>query len=189
MNCINTYYGSFRTHTFQEVWKSAAEFSKFLTECDIPLKLKSETVLTLYALLYARYANSYVASSDENQFKYQVASTVFMYGPTWEKRLEVQDALRKLTLDELKAGAKDIYNSAYNPGTAPGTATLTELTAINAQNTTNRKKSTMDAYANLLALLETDVTKEFIDKFKALFIKIAAPDAPLLYEFTEGLTT
>ena len=188
MRLMNSYYGGYRTRTFQEIWDSAEAFGEFLVDSDIPLKLKTESCVTLYYLLYARYGNSHVASSDENQFKYQVASCVFMYGPTWERRLEVQEALRKLTLDELKMGSKDIYNTALNPGTqvGTGTGTLTELPGINSQNTTNRKKSTMDAYANLLALLETDVTKEFIDKFQNFFIKILEPDYPLLYEF-EGV--
>lgn len=40
----------------------------------------------------------------------------------------------------------------------------------------------MEAYAQLAALLETDVTEDFLNKFKYLFIKVAAPDYPLLYE-------
>lgn len=184
----NSYYGGYRTRTFQEIWESAADFGTFLVDSDIPLKLKTETINTLYYLLYARYGNSHAASSDENQFKYQVASCIFMYGPTWEKRLEVQDSLRKLTLDELKVGSKDIYNTALNPGTqvGTGTSTITELPGINSQNTTNRRKSTMEAYANLLDLLETDVTKDFLDKFSNFFIKILEPDYPLLYQF-EGV--
>ena len=39
----------------------------------------------------------------------------------------------------------------------------------------------MEGYAQLLSLLETDVTGEFIDKFKKLFIVVTAPDYPLYY--------
>lgn len=184
----NSYYGSYRTRTFQQIWNSDDSFVEFLSGSGVPLKLKEENVRTLYFLLYARYGNSHISSSDENRFKYSVASTVFMYGPTWERRLEVQDALRKMTIEELKVGAKEIYNSAQNPNTAPTTDTLQELTFINSQNTSNRKRSTLDAYGELLAILETDVTKAFIDKFSNLFITIAAPDYPLLYEFNPEIT-
>lgn len=184
----NTYYGGYRARTFQQVWDSYESFQNFLKNAGIPLKLKDDTVRTLYFLLYSRYGNSHSAFSDENIFKYSVASTIYMYGPTWERRVEVQDALRKMTLEELKIGAKEIYNSAQNPNQAPTTSTLEELTYINSQSTSNRKRSTLDAYGELLAILETDVTKEFIDKFARLFITILAPDYPLLYEFNPEIT-
>ena len=37
---------------------------------------------TLYYLLYARYGNSHIVNTDENQFTYKLFSTIFMYGPT-----------------------------------------------------------------------------------------------------------
>ena len=39
----------------------------------------------------------------------------------------------------------------------------------------------MDAYAMLIALLETDVTESFLDKFKKLFLKVVQPELPLWY--------
>ena len=181
----NSYYGGYRTQTFAEIFPSAAVFTTFLEEeCDIPLAIKPENTELLYGLLYARYGNSHHSGSDPHQFMYGVASTIFMYGPSWEKRLEVQKELRELSLEELQKGTKDIHNSAYNPGTRPTTATIEELPGINSQNTTNRKKSKAEAYAMLMAVIETDVTREFIDKFAELFIKVAEPDTPLLYETT-----
>lgn len=104
-----------------------------------------------------------------------------MYGPTWAKRLDIQEKLRNLSEDEIKKGSRAVYNHAYNPGTAPSTATLTELTFIDNQNTTNYVRSTIEGYAALTDLLETDVTKEFIDKFKKLFLLIVQPEEKLLY--------
>ena len=43
-------------------------------------------VTKLFYLLYAKFGNSPIANLDENQFKYKLFSTVFMYGPAWEKR-------------------------------------------------------------------------------------------------------
>lgn len=177
----DTYYGGYRTRTFADIFESADNFAAMAEEVDIPLKIKEESLRTLFGLMYARYGNSHVAYSDENQFIYGVFSTIFMYGPTWEKRLEIQDNVRALTLEEAQAGDKTIYNNAYNPGTIP---TTEELQAINSQNTTNRKKGKIEAYANILSMLEVDVTREFLDRFKSLFIKILEPDYPLLYETT-----
>lgn len=72
-----------------------------------------------------------------------------MYGPAWERRLEIQDTLRTMSEDELIKGSKQIVNHSYNPSTAPSTSTLEELTTINEQNTNNYKKGKLDAYAFL----------------------------------------
>ena len=179
----NSYYGSYRTRTFAEIFPSINHFSDEYNSSKIPTKFRDEnSISTLYYLLYGRYGNSHIAYSDENQFKYALESIIFMYGPTWEKRLEIQDTLRGLSEEDILKGGKAIYNHAYNPGTSPSTSTLEELIAINDQNTTNYKKSKMEAYSMLMSIIETDVTEEFIGKFKKLFITVLAPDYPLLYE-------
>lgn len=185
-NFNKTYYGSYRTRTFADIFPSVTDFLTAYNGEQIPAKLSDETATTLYYLLYARYGNSHIAYDDENQFRYALLSTIFMYGPAWEKRLEIQDNLRGLTEAELLQGSKAIYNHAYNPSTQPSTGTLEEINYINDQNTTNYKKSKISAYADLLALLETDVTESFIYHFKKLFITIVAPDYPLLYVQDEG---
>ena len=100
----------------------------------------------------------------------------------WEKRLDIQDKLRAIPELDLLSASKIIYNHAYNPGTEPTTATLEELEAINEQNTTNYKRSKLDAYGTLIDLLETDVTSSFLDKFKRLFIVVVEPQKSLYYE-------
>ena len=174
-------YGNYRQVKFTDVWQTAESFVTDYKNNGIETTISDKTATTLYYLLYSRYGNSVLASSDTNRFKYDVWATIFSYGPTWEKRLEIQNKLRNLTDDELFTGATQIYNHAYNPGTAPSTNTLDELTAINEQNTSKNKKGKMDAYAMLIALLETDVTESFLDKFKKLFLKVVQPELPLWY--------
>lgn len=183
---FDSYYGSYRTRTFGQIFQSADSFYEAYDTCGIQKLMSEEAVRNLFYLLYSRYGNSHIANAiDENQFVYQVFSICFMYGPTWEKRLEVQKKLRELTYDDsdngIFRGSKAVYNHAINPGSAPSTATLNELTYINDQNTTNYKKSPLEGYANLMALLDTDVTEEFISKFKRLFLTVIAPDYPLIY--------
>ena len=174
-------YGNYRQVKFTDVWQTAESFVSDYKNNGIETTISDKTATTLYYLLYSRYGNSVLASSDTNRFKYDVWATIFSYGPTWEKRLEIQDKLRNLTDDELFTGATQIHNHAYNPGTAPSTNTLDELAAINEQNTSKNKKGKMDAYAMLIALLETDVTESFLDKFKKLFLKVVQPELPLWY--------
>lgn len=180
---INSLYGNYRTRKFTDIFESFEVFKEFSNNCPIPQGITDESLETLYYLLYARYGNSHITSSDENQWIFKVFSTIFMYGPTWEKRLEIQQELRDMTLNELKESAKAIYNHAYNPSTQPATDESGEhiMDYINDQNVTLHRRSKTDAYAILLSLLETDVTKDFIDKFKKLFLSIVEPELPLWY--------
>lgn len=175
-------YGKYyRQVTFTDVWGDAKTFVSEYNSSGIETTISDTTATTLYYLLYSRYGNNVIASSDTNRFKYDVWATIFSYGPTWEKRLEIQEKLRGLTDDDLFTGATQIYNHAYNPGTAPSTQTLDELTAINEQNTSKHKKDKMSGYAMLISLLETDVTERFLDKFQKLFINVVQPELPLWY--------
>ena len=185
---FNTYYGSFRTRTFAQIFPNIGEFKATATAAQIPLKISDNSLTTLFYLLYAKYGNSNIAYSDENQFKYSVFSKIFMYGPTWERRLEVQDTIRTLDEDELVRGGQALYNHAFNPSTQPSTNTESALPYINDQNRTIYTKSKLEGYSILIDLLETDVTGEFIGKFKDLFLTVVASPEPLLYTTYEENT-
>ena len=176
----DTDYQVYRTNTFQEIWDSAAKFVSEYKANGIKTTISDENCTTLYYLLYAKYGNNPIASSDENRFKYAVWATIFKYGPTWEKRLEIQDKLRALSEDDLLRSGKSIFNHAYNPSTEPSTGSLDELPGINEQNTNQYVKSKIDAYGSLMELLRTDVTEQFLGEFKKLF-KICLVENPLLY--------
>lgn len=174
----------YSTITFTDVWDDVTKFKTELASSPFAGSISTsnpDNVSLVYYLLYARYGNNPIANEDTNQWKFKIFSVIFQYGPTWEKRLDVQGKLRAITDADLLVGSKAIYNSAVNPSTAPSTGTLEELTYINGQNTTNYKKSKMDAYAQLLQLLEVDVTEEFLNKFKKCFKVFVAPEKPLLY--------
>lgn len=177
----NSLYGNFRQRKFTDVYEQEEDFISDYNSNGIPTTISPTSIKTLFYLLYARYGNSTIASSDENQFKYKLFSIIFSFGPTWEKRLEIQQKLRELSEDDLRESAKAIYNHSYNPSTIPSTDSIEELTTINDQNVTKHRRSKTDGYALLLSLLETDVTTQFIDRFKRLFITIVEPELPLWY--------
>lgn len=177
----NSLYGNYRNRKFSDIWGEVNEFTEDYNNSGLSGAISDDTLSTLYYLLYARYGNSTIASSDENQFKYKVFSTIFMYGPTWEKRLEVQTKLRELSEEDLLAGTRQINNHSWNPSSEPSTSTLDELPTTNEQTSTKYKKSKLDAYAMLTSLLETDVTEEFIGMFKKLFLTVVEPELPLWY--------
>ena len=174
---MRSLFQEFYNQKFTDVYGTFEEFEKDYNELGFPNIFREETTLRLlYVLLIGRYANSTISNSDLNQFRYSLFSIVWQYGGTWEKRVEIQRELRELSLDkesDIYIGAKAIYNTAVNPGTAPSTKDLEELEFINSQNTTGYKTSKLDGLMKLYEMLRTDVTNEFLGKFKDLFIKIA----------------
>ena len=174
-------YGNYRTRKFADIWPSADAFIQDYQASAIPQKLKVADATTLYYLLYARYGNSSIANSDENQFKYKIFSTIHIGGATWAKKQEIQDKLREMTEDEILAGTKAIYNHAFNPQTSPTTNTVDELEYINEQNTTKYKKSKLDGYALLWAILNDGVTETFLREFRYHFLVVVEPQLPLWY--------
>ena len=174
-------YGNYRTRKFADIWPSADAFIQDYQASAIPQKLKVADATTLYYLLYARYGNSSIANSDEKQFKYKNFSTIYIGGATWAKKQEIQDKLREMTEDEILAGTKAIYNHAFNPQTAPTTDTVDELEYINEQNTTKYKKSKLDGYALLWAILNDGVTETFLREFRYHFLVVVEPQLPLWY--------
>lgn len=140
---------------------------------------------TLYYLLYAKYANSSIASSDVNQFKYKVFTTIFEYAPAWKKRLEIQEKLFNINLNEVDPdylkGTMVMYNHAMNPDSEPNTSTYDTLPGINKQTVQTTKRGMLEGYSTLLELVNTDVTASFLSKFKKLFLTVVMPQAPLWY--------
>lgn len=181
MNNVEPYVSPYSTVLMNDIWESAQEFIQDYTHVGIPTTISTTNATTLFYLLYAKYGNNPIANFDITQFKYKIFSLVFQYGPTWEKRLSIQQSLRSISEADLLVGSKAIYNTALNPSTSPSTGTLTELDYINSQNTTNYKKSKMDAYAQLWDLLSTDVTGEFLSKFQSCFKQFIMPERSLLY--------
>lgn len=181
----NWLYGNYRSRTFTDIFPTFEAFQTDYQESKLNNKFslwyKDECIEALYYLLYARYGNSHIAASDENQFKYRLWAIIMQYGPTWKKDLEMQLEIRELSQDELRESAQAIYNHAYNPSTDPTTQTLEELTTVNEQNVTKHKRSKTDAYAVLNMLLREDVTEKFIRRFQSLFLKVVAPENPLWY--------
>lgn len=174
-------YGNYTTEKFTDIYPNVTSFTDDLAASEIPISIKAASQTTLYYLLYSMYGNSSICNSDLNMFKYKMFSLIFQYGPNWEKRLDVQDKLRSLTASQLVMGGDTIYNHSFNPSTAPTTSTLTELTTIDDQNVSKYKKSVMEGYATLIALLEDNITLKFINKFKGLFISVVQPQLPLWY--------
>ena len=175
-------YGNYRTRIFSDIFVSAEKFKEEWLATPFAASIEEMNMDLIFFLLYARYGNSNIASSDENQFRYKLFSLVFQFGPTWQKELEVQKSIRALDITALQRGNTNIINNANNPSGIPSTDTREALPYINAQNVSMTERSIADGYALLLSLLKDDVTENFITRFRNLFLTIVAPERPLWYE-------
>lgn len=179
--------GNFYNRTFSDVFPDADAFeSAYLTSGLYDPDNAVSKISLVYYLLYSYYGNSVIASYDENRFQYNVFTIMFMYGPSWETKLKAQSKIRELLdkEEDLLAGSISVHNHSFNPSTEPANDAFDALTTINDQNASKWKKSKLEGYASLMAVLKNDVSAEFIDKFKHLFLTIVEPNAPLWYDTT-----
>lgn len=172
-----------RTLKFREVYNNVTDFYNDYTNMGIPTTITQTNLNTLFYLLYAKFGNSHFANEDLVQSKLKIFSTIFKYGPTWEKKLSIQADIRALSLDDLQEGAKQIVNHANNPNTAPSTTALEELEFIDEQHQTNYKRNKIDAYNSLWSMLATDVTEEFLNRFRNIFQLVT--DEEEIYRYSE----
>lgn len=181
----NSMIPQYSTMLFTDIWNDVSDFmtdfhnNGIIDVTNQPITDANAT--TLFYLLYARYGNNPIANRDTTQFKYKIFSVIFQYGPTWQKELQVQQKLRGLTDDELRAGATAIHNQAQNPSMAPAMNAFDPLNYINGQSASHYTKSKVEGYALLLELLKTDVTESFLKKFNICFKRFVSSERPLIY--------
>ncbi len=170
------------TQTLSNIYPTYDDFLNDYMELGIPQRLKNVAFLeTIYVLLMGEYASSSIMSFSEDQFRLRLFTLIMSYGPQYERELNLQDTLLRMTDDELQLSSKAIYNTSLHPDQAPTTDTLDELPTINQQNVTKHKRSKLDAYAMLTDLLNADLTKQFIKRFDHLFVRVLRTNQPLFY--------
>lgn len=184
-----TYYGGFRNMTFSDVYENYEQFLQDYSEIGLPKRITDESLRTTYILICSRYGQSTITHNSMLLFKQSLFSLIYMYGPAWEKRIELQDKIIKMDFEKVaRLGNTVIHNHATNDSRTPDTETTEAIPFIDDQNTSLYKKGELEAIAQIEALLKTDVTLEYLDKFSRLFSKIVAPDYPLLYSVGELIT-
>lgn len=160
----------YRNKTFIEVYPDKDSFISDTQSRDyFPITITEASAKTLYYLLCAKYRDNPISNEEEELFKIKLQSIIYQYGGAWEKKMEVQSKILALSDDELATGSKMIYNHAYNPDSDPKADATEPLDYINDQNITANKKSKIESYGTLWGAIRTDVSKQFIDKFKVCF--------------------
>ena len=184
------------TNLFCEIWDSSesflADYNNTGTDFtnQVPTTISQENALMTYLLLFSRYGNNPIANYDVTQFKNKIFTTIWQYGPAWEKRLKMQEDIRGLTLEEITTGTKTgwtsdgsqsqtntgsdttINNHAYNPSTAPSTQSTNELDYIDQQQVAKGSNtSTISGSDNKNT--EQTVTKSKMDAYAQLWDLVA----------------
>ena len=144
-------FPQYDTKLMTDVWSDASGFLTDYQNAGIPTTISNQNATTLYYLLYARYGNTPIANYDENQWKYKIFSIIFQYGPTWEKRLDIQTTLRGLQISEL------VDNGSYRAlSSQSGTETSSKTGSDNNTRTLNTTEK--NTGTSLLANTGTDTT-------------------------------
>lgn len=126
------------TKLFTEVWDNVSDFVYDYKNVGIPTTISDTNATTLFFLLYARYGNSPIANYDIEQWKYKIFSVIFQFGPTWEKRLSVQQTLRDMQLSDLVDNGQlsELFSSqGTSSQTSSGTSGNTRTLNTNEANT------------------------------------------------------
>ena len=152
------------------------DFGRYAKDC-----ITENSLIALYWLLYSRYGESPIVNLSENIFKSKIVATTFQKGPTWERRLKLQQDLRELSEADLLKGARTLLNRALHPETEPGTNTDEELDYLNQQDVSKLTRSKLDAYSFLQDVLKTDVTEEFLESYRKLFSRFVSPTNTRIY--------
>jgi hypothetical protein len=165
--------------TFSELYPNQEDFVNQYKVVGFPQKYEGGNYVTdedlklIWLLLIGRFADSTIKPFNTyGAFHVRFMSRVWQHAPAWKKKLEIQNKLRSLSLEdgsEIYKGSSAIYNSAMNPNTTPGTGTDDELNFINSQNVTKYKKSKLEGLAILSDLLKNDVTEQFLRRFDEFF--------------------
>ena len=175
--------GSHRMPKFSDVWCSAEDFMKDINAQPIitPSDYKEGDLERIFYLLYAKYGNSTIAANDVNRFKFGVYMIIYSSAMQWLKKMEVQKRLYSMQEEEMLKGSRQIYNTAQNPSVDPGTSAESELPYIDGQNVSINKRGVLEGYGVLMSLLRLDVTADFLNKFKPLFLTVVYPEDELTY--------
>lgn len=189
---MKSYFQSFDNVTFSQLWETKESFIETYNETGLPKEnyLDDKTLELIWILMLGRFADSTIKPYNTyGAFQVRFMSRIWQYAPTWKKKLDIQNKLRELSLDDgsaLYLGSTAIYNTALNPGTEPSTGDTDELNFINKQNTTKYKKSKLEGLALLNDLLKNDITDAFLRRFDDFFKTIIYSGRTLLYETPEG---
>lgn len=181
----------FNTKLFREIFETAEGFISDYKESGLAnytlngvtkQYVSDENLRVLYHLIFSRHANDPIRNLDQGQFKYKVFAIIFQYGPTWQKRLELQNEARSLTTEQASVGTFSVFNHAYNDASDVQSAGAIngELQFVNDQNVSKYKKGKTETILSLWEILKADITETFLEKFDPLF-KIVGDTNPELY--------
>ena len=155
-------YGNYRQYKFTDVYDNADDFVADYKDNGFPTTIKDDSANVLFYLLYSRYVNNTIASSDLTRFKYKMFGTVWQYGPTWEKKLDIQKMLREYTEAQILAGegyTSESDNTVTSTTSGQKSSTLDKTGSGEKNSTTDSETNvTTSGTNNTTATTDQDTT-------------------------------
>ena len=109
-----SWYGAYRTRTFKDIFESSEDFKQCLNDSPLSLNISDDELAKIHYMLYAKYGNSHIASSDENQFKAKLQLNMYSYYPVYKRKKEAIEALLVKNEAELRAGQEFLTDNSGN---------------------------------------------------------------------------
>lgn len=123
-----SWYGAYRTRTFKDIFTSSDDFKECLNESPLALNISDTELAKIHYMLYAKYGNSHIASSDENQFKAKLQLNMYSYYPVYKRKKEAIEALLEKNEAEFRAGQEFLTdNSGSSESTASGSTDVRNI--------------------------------------------------------------
>lgn len=155
---------------FLETWQSSPFYTDAFTESDL---------LDIYNHLLAHYYNWHFIYMDDLGIKLNVMHIVHDYYPNTKERLKLAQDIRDLSIEEFSKSGIMIQSSGANPKIATQMSELIDL--VDSQNANFQLKSKEQALKAKFLSLYDDIMKDFIDRFKPLFVKLYSGVNSYLY--------
>lgn len=137
-------------------------------------------------LLYNKYCNSEIAYDTQGAFTRNLSNTAIEMYPQFVSRLKFLRELYSLSLEELRQGDITIMNTASNPNDSVENPTQTILDYITNQDITSTQDNKFDRLNEGISKMKASYTKQFLNGFTNLFIKVYANDNYEDYLYTKG---
>lgn len=77
--------------SFSDIFPSTKEFLEASQLCQmlIPPDIERADLELIFYLLYSKYGNNTIASTDETRFKFSLFSIVYQWGGNWKKKVKM----------------------------------------------------------------------------------------------------
>lgn len=158
--------------TFSDVWQSSPFYMDSITE---------EELKHIYFHILGEYMTSHYKYINTLQQDLQTMNIIHDYYPNLKKRIELQEKILSLTIEEMGKGGTQITAGMQNNDTDTVSATEEDMPFISRKTTQTNKLSTPQALTKQYNMIVDGLWDAFIKRFSSLFIMLIIGTDELFY--------